>query len=118
MCLFIVNSVLAQKVDISALGPAPLFSLGMNVIVSRRKQANINQEGGAAEVTAVRYDEECEYLYDVQYVIRRGTEKGLMESFLQPVDSTPVKRRCALSAGVSSPTGNSVSAFFLFMNGC
>ena len=34
----------------------------MNVIVSRRKQANINQEEGAAEVTAVRYDEECGYL--------------------------------------------------------
>lgn len=92
----------AQKLDISVLGPAPLFALGMNVEVSRRKQANINQEGGAARVTAVRYDEECGYSYDVRYVLRHATENGLLESFLKPVDSTPQKRRCALDAGAVS----------------
>ena len=97
-----------QDLDITLLGKQPRFLVGSVVEVSRRKQAGVNKEGGAATVALVRGDPVSGYVYDINYILTSSCEGSLPESFLSdPNDLTEKKRRCSLEAGGSSIEGAS-----------
>ena len=55
------------------------FKVGESVMVSRRKMAGQNKEGGAALITLISFSNGA-VLYDIKYVHSRSTENGLPEA--------------------------------------
>jgi hypothetical protein len=59
------------------------FSVGDLAVASRRKQANVNQDGGVCKITkAYRGRDKVTELYDVVYVVGSRKEIGLTADVL------------------------------------
>ena len=74
------------------------FAVGDSVNLPRRKQANVNEDGGVAEVVDFRSTQskgKRVYLYSVKHVLDHRVEIDLPESLLEPYSyaDPPMKRR-------------------------
>ena len=75
-----------------------LFAVGDSVNLPRRKQANVNEEGGVAEVVDFRSTQsegKRVFIYSVKYLLDHRIENDLPESLLEPYSyaDPPMKRR-------------------------
>jgi len=69
------------------------FSVGDLAVASRRKQANVNQDGGVCKITkAYRSRDNATELYDVAYVVGSRKETGLTADALSK-HSEPERRQ-------------------------
>lgn len=106
----------ARTLNISVLkeimSPIFKFMVGDLVNVTRRKQANMNQEGGRATIVKA-YLTNGEAMYDVHYLVDSSrTEEGLTEGILtRVVDAIGRSLRHS-----SCTSGNIVANNILFFN--
>ena len=55
--------------------PRPQFVVGEHVDVLRQTQPGVNKEGGRAQVVAIEPQPDGEFMFEVRFVLRQGTDK-------------------------------------------